>query len=155
MYKTHNCGELRSSHTGQTVTLAGWVHRRRDHGGVVFIDLRDRFGLTQVVINPDLPKQVLDLVSIVRSEWVLQVIGTVRDRPEGMQNPRMPTGEIEVIASDVIVLNSSKPLPFMISSDEEVDENMRLKFRFLDLRRERMRHNLELRHNVVLFMRKY
>jgi aspartyl-tRNA synthetase len=155
MYKTHTCGELRVTHEGQTVTLAGWVHRRRDHGGVVFIDIRDRFGLTQVVINPNLPKETLDLVSSVRSEWVLQVTGKVQERPEGMQNPRMPTGEIEVIASGVVVLNPARPLPFMISSEEEVDENTRLKYRYLDLRRERMRRNLELRHAVVLFMRKY
>jgi len=155
MYKTHTCGELRSTHVGQTVTLAGWMHRRRDHGGVIFIDLRDRFGLTQVVINPDLPKETLNLVSTVRSEWVLQMSGTVQIRPEGMQNPKMVTGEIEVIASEVVVLNPAKPLPFMISNDEEVDENMRLKYRYLDLRRERMRRNLELRHEVVLFMRKY
>jgi aspartyl-tRNA synthetase len=155
MYKTHTCGELRSDHSEQTVTLAGWVHRRRDHGGVVFIDLRDRFGLTQVVINPDLPKETLNLVSNVRSEWVLQVTGKVQRRPDGMQNPRMPTGEVEIIASEVVVLNSAKALPFMISNDEEVDENTRLKYRYLDLRRERMRRNLELRHEVVLFMRKY
>ena len=155
MYKTHTCGELRSAHVGQIVTLAGWMHRRRDHGGVIFIDLRDRFGLTQVVINPNLPKETLDMVSNVRSEWVLQVTGEVQRRPEGMQNPKMVTGEIELIASEVVVLNPAKSLPFMISSDEEVDENMRLKYRYLDLRRERMRRNLELRHEVVLFMRKY
>ena len=155
MYKTQTCGELRATHTGQTVTLAGWVHRRRDHGGVVFIDLRDRFGLTQVVVNPDLPKETLDLVASVRSEWVLQITGEVQLRPEGMKNTKMPTGEVEVIASEVVVLNPAKALPFMISSDEEVDENTRLKYRYLDLRRERMRYNLELRHNVVLFMRKY
>ena len=155
MYKTHTCGELRGTNAGQTITLAGWVHRRRDHGGVVFIDLRDRFGLTQVVINPDLPRETLELVSIVRSEWVLQVTGKVQVRPDGMQNPRMPTGEVEVIASAVVVLNSAKSLPFMISSDEEVDENTRLKYRYLDLRRDRMLRNLELRHEVVLFMRKY
>jgi aspartyl-tRNA synthetase len=155
MYKTHTCGELRGTHAGQTVTLAGWVHRRRDHGGVVFIDLRDRFGLTQVVINPTLPKETLDLVSNVRSEWVLQIFGNVQKRPAGMENPKMATGEVEVIATDVVVLNQAKPLPFMISSDEEVEENTRLKYRYLDLRRERMRRNLELRHAVVLFMRKY
>jgi aspartyl-tRNA synthetase len=155
MYKTHTCGELRAVHADKTATLAGWVHRRRDHGGVVFIDLRDRFGLTQIVINPDLPKEMLDLVADVRSEWVLQVKGMVRLRPEGMANPKMPTGEIEVIAQSVEVLNPAKSLPFMISSDEEVDENMRLKYRYLDLRRERMRRNLELRHNVVKFMRDY
>jgi aspartyl-tRNA synthetase len=155
MYKTHTCGELRASHTGQTVELAGWVHRRRDHGGVVFIDLRDRYGLTQVVFNPDLPKQTLDLVSDLRSEWVLQIQGQVQHRPEGMVNPNLATGEVEVAAKSVVVLNPAKPLPFMISKDEDVDENTRLKYRYLDLRRERMRRNLELRHNVVLFMRNY
>jgi aspartyl-tRNA synthetase len=155
MYKTHTCGELTGTHDGQKVTLAGWVHRRRDHGGVVFIDLRDRFGLTQVVFNPELPQEILELVSNVRSEWVLQITGRVRRRPAGMENPRMPTGEVEVIAAEVVVLNPSKALPFMISSDEEVDENMRLKYRYLDLRRDRMRRNLELRHEVVLFMRKF
>ena len=155
MYKTHTCGELRGSQAGQIVTLAGWVHRRRDHGGVVFIDLRDRFGLTQVVINPDLPKETQNLVSNVRSEWVLQMTGKVQKRPEGMQNPRMPTGEVEVIAAEVVVLNTAKALPFMISSDEEVDENTRLKYRYLDLRRDRMQRNLILRHEVILFMRKY
>jgi aspartyl-tRNA synthetase len=155
MYKTHTCGQLRSTNAGQTVKLAGWVHRRRDHGGVVFIDLRDRFGLTQVVINPDLPMETLELVSNVRSEWVLQVTGKVQCRPAGMENPRMPTGEVEVIATEVVLLNPAKPLPFMINNDEEVDENMRLKYRYLDLRRDRMVRNLELRHEVVLFMRKY
>ena len=155
MYKTHTCGELRGTHAGQTVKLAGWVHRRRDHGGVVFIDLRDRFGLTQVVINPTLPKETLELVSNVRSEWVLQIIGKVQKRPDGMENLKMATGEVEIIATKVVVLNPAKALPFMISSDEEVEENTRLKYRYLDLRRERMRRNLELRHEVVLFMRKY
>ena len=155
MYKTHTCGELCASHAGQAVTLAGWVHRRRDHGGVVFIDLRDRFGLTQVVINPDLPKEALDLVANVRSEWVLQIEGLVECRPEGMVNPKMQTGEIEVVAKGIQVLNPAKALPFMISNDEEVEENTRLKYRYLDLRRERMKRNLILRHEVVLFMRKY
>jgi aspartyl-tRNA synthetase len=155
MYKTHTCGELRGTDAGQTVTLAGWVHRRRDHGGVVFIDLRDRFGLTQVVINPDLPKATLELVSNVRSEWVLQIIGKVQKRPVGMLNPRMPTGEVEVIAAEVVALNTAKALPFIINNDEDVDENTRLKYRYLDLRRERMQRNIILRHEVVLFMRKY
>jgi len=156
MYKTHTCGELRASHAGQTVTLAGWVHRRRDHGGVVFIDLRDRFGLVQVVINPDLPQETLDLVAIVRSEWVLQITGTVQKRPEGMVNPKLSTGEIEVIATDVDVLNSAKPLPFVLTEDDKLpEENMRLKYRYLDLRREKMRNNIELRHKVVKFIRNY
>jgi aspartyl-tRNA synthetase len=156
MYKSHTCGELRASHAGQTVTLAGWVHRRRDHGGVVFFDLRDRFGIVQVVINPDLPKETLDLVANVRSEWVMQITGIVRKRPEGMLNPKLSTGEIEVIATDVKALNAAKPLPFVLTEDDKLpDENMRLKYRYLDLRREKMRHNIELRHKVIKFIRNY
>jgi aspartyl-tRNA synthetase len=156
MYKSHTCGELRASHAGQTVTLAGWVHRRRDHGGVVFFDLRDRFGLVQVVINPDLPKETLDLVANVRSEWVLQITGIVQKRPEGMVNPKLSTGEIEVIATEVKALNTAKPLPFVLTEDDKLpDENMRLKYRYLDLRREKMRNNLELRHRVIKFIRDY
>ena len=156
MYKTHTCGELRASNAGQTITLAGWVHRRRDHGGVVFLDLRDRFGLVQVVINPDLPKETLDLVANVRSEWVLQITGLVQKRPEGMINPKLSTGEIEVIATDVKALNAAKPLPFVLTDDDKLpDENMRLKYRYLDLRREKMRHNIELRHKVIKFIRNY
>ena len=156
MYKTHTCGELRASHAGQTVTLAGWVHRRRDHGGVVFFDLRDRFGLVQVVINPDLPKETLDLVANVRSEWVLQITGVVQMRPVGMVNLKMGTGEIEVIATDVRALNSAKPLPFVLTDENKLpEEHMRLKYRYLDLRREKMRSNLELRHRVIRFIRNY
>ncbi|GAB4505504.1 MAG: aspartate--tRNA ligase [Anaerolineales bacterium] len=156
MYKSHTCGELRAAHAGQTVTLAGWVHRRRDHGGVVFFDLRDRFGIVQIVINPDLPSEALDLVASVRAEWVLQVTGRVQKRPEGMVNPKLLTGEIEVIASEVKALNPAKPLPFVLTEDDKLpEENMRLKYRYLDLRREKMRHNLELRHRVVKFIRDY
>jgi len=156
MYKSHTCGELRASHAGQTVTLAGWVHRRRDHGGVVFFDLRDRFGLVQVVINPDLPKETLDLVANVRSEWVLQITGLVQKRPDGMVNPKLSTGEIEVIATDVKALNAAKPLPFVLTEDDKLpEENMRLKYRYLDLRREKMRYNLELRHKVIRFIRNH
>jgi aspartyl-tRNA synthetase len=156
MYRTHTCGELRASHAGQTVTLAGWVNRRRDHGGVVFFDLRDRAGVVQITINPDLPKETLDLVADVRFEWVLQIEGQVQKRPEGMTNPKMATGEVEVIAKDVKVLNPSKPLPFMISGDNDLpDENMRLKYRYIDLRRERMTRNMVLRHKVIKFMRDY
>ena len=156
MYKSHTCGELRVAHAGQRVTLAGWVHRRRDHGGVVFLDLRDRFGLVQVVINPDLPKSTLDLVANIRSEWVMQITGLVQERPAGMANPKMPTGEIEVVAQEVKALNSAKALPFVLTDDAKLpDENMRLKYRYLDLRREKMRYNLELRHKVIKFIRDY
>lgn len=156
MYRTHTCGELRSSHAGQKVTLTGWVHRRRDHGGVAFFDMRDRLGIVQVTINPDLPKEALDLVANIRMEWVLQIEGTVQKRPDGMTNPKMETGEIEIIATDVKVLNAAKTLPFMVSSDTDLaDENTRLKYRYLDLRRERMTYNMVLRHKVIKFMRDY
>ena len=156
MYRTHTCGELRASHAGQTVTLAGWVNRRRDHGGVAFFDLRDRSGTVQITMNPDLPKETLDRIADVRFEWVLQIEGMVQKRPEGMANPKMGTGEVEVIAKSVTILNPAKTLPFMVSSDADLpDENARLKYRYLDLRRERMTRNIVLRHKVVKFMRDY
>src|ERR1044071_1651595 len=156
MYRTHTCGELRSSHVGQTVTISGWVNRRRDHGGVAFFDLRDRSGHVQVTINPDLPKETLDIVAQVRFEWVLQIEGLVQKRPAGMENPKMETGEIEIIAKKIIVLNASKTPPFMINNENDLpDENTRLKYRYLDLRRERMTRNLILRHKVVKFMRDF
>jgi aspartyl-tRNA synthetase len=153
MYKTHSCGELRSEHIGQTVTLAGWVHRQRDHGGVTFIDLRDRTGLVQIVANPaNVEAKVLQ---DARAEWVLQVSGLVRRRPEGAENPNLPSGAIEIDVVKCTVLNPAKPLPFMINKDEDTDENVRLKYRYLDLRREKMQRNLLLRHKVVKFMRDY
>jgi aspartyl-tRNA synthetase len=156
MYKTHTCGELRATHANQKVTLAGWVHRRRDHGGVIFLDLRDRYGIVQVTINPNLSKETLDTVANVRLEWVLQVTGTVQKRPSGMENPKMQTGEVEVIAESVKILNRARTLPFMVSGENDLpDENTRLKYRYLDLRRERMTRNMILRHKVVKFMRDY
>ena len=156
MYKTHSCGELRATQAGQTVTLAGWVHRRRDHGGVAFFDLRDRYGIVQVTINPTLSKETLDRAANVRFEWVLQVTGVVQKRPDGMANPKMETGEIEVIAQSIEVLNPAKTLPMMVSDDTDLpDENTRLKYRYLDLRREKMSRNVILRHRVIKFMRDY
>ena len=156
MYRTHTCGELRASHAGQTVTLSGWVNRRRDHGGVAFFDLRDRSGIVQITINPDLPKETLDQVANVRNEWVMQIEGVVQKRPEGMANPKMETGEVEVIAKNVTVLNASKTPPFMVNTDNDLpDENMRLKYRYIDLRRERLTRNMVLRHKVIKFMRDY
>jgi len=155
MYKTHTCGELRISDVGKTVTLAGWVHRYRDHGGIYFIDLRDRFGLTQVVINPEDSPELSKLVADVRVEWVLQVIGEVRARPADAKNPNLDTGDIEVYASEINVLNTCKPLPFSINKEENTDETLRLKYRFLDLRRERMQKNLILRHKIIKYMRDY
>ncbi|UYN90111.1 MAG: aspartate--tRNA ligase [Anaerolineales bacterium] len=155
MYKTHTCGELRAEHSGQTVTLAGWVHRRRDHGGLTFIDLRDRFGLVQIVTDPEKAPEAHAAFEPVRSEWVLQVTGVVRARPEGMQNAELATGQIEVAVTELKVLNQAKPVPFAINKDEEVDENARLKYRYLDLRRERMQRNIVLRHKIVKFIRDY
>ncbi|MCP4141089.1 MAG: aspartate--tRNA ligase [Chloroflexi bacterium] len=154
MYKTHTCGELRASHVGETVTLAGWVHNFRNHGGVTFIDLRDRFGITQVVGNPEVNQELLPLKE-ARSEWVLQVTGEVRPRMEGAENPNLDTGKIEIAVTAVKILNKAKMLPILINKDEEVDENLRLKFRYLDLRRNSMRRNLELRHNTIKFIRDY
>lgn len=155
MYKTHTCGELRKQHVGQEVTLAGWVNRRRDHGGVTFLDIRDRFGLVQVVADSTSSPQAHQAMEAVRNEWVIQVQGKVRPRPAGSENPNLMTGEIEVEVNHVVILNPAKTPPFAINKDEEVDENTRLRYRYLDLRRERMRRNLDLRHRVIKFIRDY
>ena len=155
MYKTHTCGELSSKHVGQEVILAGWVNRRRDHGGVTFLDLRDRFGIVQVVADPDISPRAQQDLEPVRMEWVIQVEGVVRQRMEGMENPKLATGDIEVEVHNMKVLNPSKTPPFVISGEDGVEEQTRLRYRYLDLRRERMRNNLELRHRVVKFIRDY
>jgi len=149
MYKTHDCGTLRLEHAGQEIELAGWVHRRRDHGGVTFLDLRDRSGIVQVVANPELSPAAHEAAIDVRNEWVLRISGKVRKRPEGLQNPALATGEIEVLADQVTVLNPANTPPFAINEETQVDEMVRLKYRYMDLRRERMQRNLELRHKVV------
>lgn len=155
MYKTHQCGLLTSQDVGKEVTLAGWVHRRRDHGGVTFIDLRDRSGVVQAVANPDISKAAHEAATDVRNEWVIQVIGVVRKRPEGLENPNLPTGEIEVEIAELMVLNPANTPPFVINEEAEVDENVRLRYRYLDLRRDKMRQNLELRHRVVKYIRDF
>ncbi len=155
MLRTHSCGELNKKHVGSTVTLAGWVDRRRDHGGLTFIDLRDREGIVQVVFNPEKSRACHEKASEMRNEYVVCITGEVTLRPEGTVNPRMPTGEIEVIAQNTAILNASKTPPFYINEEIDVDENLRLKYRYLDLRRERMRKNLILRHRVVKFIRDF
>ena len=155
MLKTISCGELRAEHIGDAVQLAGWVDRRRDHGNLVFIDLRDRAGIAQVVFNPDLAPDAHRTAERLRSEWVVQVSGRVTVRPEGTVNPNRPTGEVEVVAEHVQVLNESKTPPFNINEESEVDEMVRLQYRYLDLRRPRMRDILILRHRVVKFIRDY
>jgi len=155
LLKDHNCGELTESDIGRQVTLAGWVHRRRDHGNLIFIDLRDRSGLVQVVINPEQAREAHRRAEVLRNEFVLRVTGMVTRRPPGTENRRLPTGAVEVVTEHLEILNESKMPPFYINEEVEVDESLRLKFRYLDLRRERMRNNLILRHNVVTFMREY
>ncbi len=149
------CGELRREHVGRTVTLKGWVHRRRDHGGLIFLDLRDRYGITQVVANPAHSPDAHATAERVRAEYVLAVSGQVVARPEGTVNPALPTGEIEVIADSIEILNPSKTPPFPIAEETDVDESLRLEYRYLDLRRARLQRNLLLRHRVVRFVRQY
>ncbi|MEO8608942.1 MAG: aspartate--tRNA ligase [Chloroflexota bacterium] len=155
MLKTHNCGELRAEHAGQPVTLAGWVNRRRDQGGLIFIDLRDRWGITQVVIDQEKMPEAHRVANESRNEYVLQVIGNVRVRPDGTANPELETGDIEVVASDIKVLNASKTPPFYINKDEKIEEVRRMEYRYLDLRRPRMQHNIILRHRMMKFIRDY
>ncbi|RMD53329.1 MAG: aspartate--tRNA ligase, partial [Candidatus Thermofonsia bacterium] len=155
MLKTHNCGELRIEHVGQTVTLAGWVNRRRDMGGVIFIDLRDRDGKTQVVVDSGRTPDGFKTAEQIRSEYVIQIKGVVSQRPAGQENKSLPTGDIEVLAEEVIVLNPAKTPPFLIDRDEVVDETLRLKFRYLDLRRERLQRNIVLRHRAIKFIRDF
>ena len=155
MLKSVGCGELRAADTGKGVTLAGWVHRRRDHGGLIFIDLRDRSGIVQVVLNPRESPEAHETGTQFRNEWVVQVKGQVGTRPAGTENPDLPTGEIEVNARVVQVLNSSLTPPFYVNEDTEVEENLRLKHRYLDLRRQRLQRNIALRHRVVKYIRDY
>jgi aspartyl-tRNA synthetase len=155
LLKSHYCGELKKKLAGTKVTLAGWVDRRRDHGDLIFIDMRDRSGIAQVVFNPQISKKCHAVAEQVRSEYVLKVTGEVAMRPEGTENPKLPSGEIEVIVSEAEILNTSKTPPFYINEETEVDENLRLKFRYLDLRRERMLKNLILRDNVVKYIRDF
>jgi len=155
MLKTHTCGQLRASDVGSQVTLAGWVHRRRDHGNLVFIDLRDRWGITQVVVNPQESSPAYEAATALRNEFVVRVRGTVRQRPEGLENPKMSTGEIEVVAHEVEILTEAKTTIFYVNEDPEVDEALRLRYRYLDLRRERMQRNMILRHEVVRFIREF
>jgi aspartyl-tRNA synthetase len=153
-YRSHSAGELRKSHVGEKVRLAGWVHRRRDHGGLVFIDLRDRWGITQITFHPE-RAEVFARAEQLRPEWSISVEGEVVRRPEGNENPDLPTGAIEVQATGLDILNPSETPPFEIERDRPVDETLRLKYRFLDLRRERMKEKILLRHRVVKLMRDY
>lgn len=149
------CGELRAQDAGRVVTLKGWVNRRRDHGGLIFLDIRDRYGLTQVVVNPEHAAEAHEVAEHVRSEYVMQVSGTVQPRPAGTENPNMPTGAIEVVADALVVLNPARTTPFEINDDTSLDESLRLEYRYLDLRRPKMQQNLMLRHQIVRTIRRY
>ncbi len=150
--RTHYCGEVNESLVGSELTVAGWVHRRRDHGGVIFIDLRDREGLLQVVFDPS-AREVFAEAERVRGEWVLKVTGKVRPRPGGTANPNLRSGQVEVLAHELEVLNRADPIPFQL--DEEVKEEVRLKYRYIDLRRDVMQQRLRLRHAITRAMRSY
>ena len=149
--RTHYCGDVNRSHLDQTVTLCGWAHRRRDHGGVIFIDLRDREGLVQVVCDPD-RAATFATAETIRNEFVLKITGLVRGRPEGTTNPNLPTGEIEVLAQEIEILNPSAPIPFQLD-DENLSETVRLTHRYLDLRRPAMQKNMMLRYQVSKALR--
>ncbi len=152
--RTHQCGELKKEHVGETVELCGWVHKRRDHGGVIFLDLRDRKGLVQVVFNPE-TAATFAIAEGVRSEYVLRIEGVVRDRLEGTINPNMATGEVEILAGHIEVLNESETPPFPIESDIEVNEEMRLRYRYIDLRKKEMLAKMTMRRDVTRNLRNF
>ncbi|WP_286294161.1 aspartate--tRNA ligase [Methylomarinovum tepidoasis] len=152
--RTHRCGELSEANIGEEVELSGWVHRRRDHGGVIFIDLRDREGIVQVVVDPDTP-EAFALADKVRSEYVIRVRGKVRRRPEGTENPAIPTGKIEVLAHELEILNRAETPPFPLDSEVPVSEEVRLRWRYLDLRRPEMQEKLRLRHRITQLLRRF
>ena len=151
-YRSHTCGALRESDIGQTVRLSGWCHRIRDHGGVLFIDLRDHYGLTQCVADPDSP--AFKDAEKLRSEWVVRIDGKVRRRPEGTDNPELPTGMVEIYVSEIEVLGPAGELPLPVFGEQEYPEDIRLKYRFLDLRREKLHQNIMTRGAIVDSMRK-
>lgn len=155
MLKSHSCGELRDEHIGDVVTLAGWVDRRRDHGGLIFIDLRDREGIVQVAFDPEKSASSHEVASDLRNEYVVKITGEVVRRPSGTENSRLPTGQIEITAREVSILNPSKTPPFYINEETDVDESLRLKYRYLDLRRPRMKQNILFRHKTVKFIRDF
>src|SRR6201993_4730404 len=151
-YRTHTCGALRESNIGETVRLSGWCHRIRDHGGVLFIDLRDHYGLTQCVVDPDSP--AFKLAEKLRSEWVVRMEGKVRRRPEGTDNPDLPTGQVELYVADIEVLGAADELPMPVFGEQEYPEDIRLKYRFLDLRREKLHQNIMTRGKIIDSMRR-
>ena len=153
--RTHHCNDLTIANNGETVCLMGWVQYRRDHGGLIFVDLRDRDGLTQVVFSPEVAPEAHKDAHILRSEYVIAIKGRVRPRPEGMTNPNLHTGEIEVVVLEWKLLNTAKTPPFLVEDRTDCSEAVRLQYRYLDLRRPVMAHNLRVRHNIVKACRNY
>ena len=153
--RTNTCGELRAADIGKSVVLNGWVHRKRDHGGITFINIRDRYGVTQVVVDADSPRELLDIAADLKMEYCLSIRGTVRPRPDTMVNPSMPTGEIEVKAERIQILSRCAPLPFMIDESTDAKEDMRLTYRYLDLRSFSMQKKIRLRHEAAFAVREY
>src|SRR5438874_4521539 len=151
--RTHTCGALRADDVGADVVLLGWVHRVRDLGGVAFIDVRDRHGVSQVVVREN--DALMTIAKRLRSEFVIGVSGVVQRRSEDTINPKLATGEVEVLARDIRILNEAKTPPFQVSDDAPVSEDVRLRYRYLDLRRTRLQHNIGLRHRVTMAVRKY
>ena len=149
MYRTHSCNDLRSTHKGETVTLSGWVHRRRDHGDLIFIDLRDRYGLTQLTLDPSRNQEAHRIAEEIRSEFVIKITGIVGERPTGQENEGMDTGSIEVLVDELEILNRSQTPPFEIDHPKDANEEIRLKYRYLDLRRDRMKNNIVFRHQFI------
>ncbi|EKD46378.1 MAG: aspartyl-tRNA synthetase, partial [uncultured bacterium] len=164
LFRSHNCGEINASKKGKTVTLSGWVHRRRDHGGLIFIDLRDQNGLTQLTFNPETNPEVFKIAESLRLEFVVKITGTVALRPKNMINKKLITGEIEIEVKELEILNRAKILPFNIAlaeGEEAIDqakklgEEVRMKYRYLDLRREMIREKLNLRSAIIRYMREF
>ncbi|RYE72746.1 MAG: aspartate--tRNA ligase, partial [Hyphomicrobiales bacterium] len=151
-YRSHTCAALREENVGQTVRLSGWAHRVRDHGGLLFIDLRDHYGLTQIVIDPDSP--AFAVAETIRAEWVVRVTGTVMARSPETANAKLPTGQVELFAEDIEVLSTSKELPLPVFGDQDYPEDVRLKYRFLDLRRETLHRNIMRRTQIIAAMRR-
>jgi len=155
LYRDKGCGEVSETDIGKNLRLCGWVYRRRDHGGLIFVDLRDRSGILQVVFSPEVSKDAHDIAHNIRSEYVISVAGEIRRRPDGTENPSLPTGLIEMYVNDLKILNTSAPLPFSLEEASETSESLRLKYRYLDLRRPEMQKNLIIRHKVIKTIRDY
>ncbi|MBU1992406.1 aspartate--tRNA ligase [Patescibacteria group bacterium] len=153
MYRTHNCNQLKADDEKSCVTLSGWAHRVRDHGGLIFIDIRDRYGYTQLVSDPDNLKETHKAMEQIKSEYVIKITGTVRKRPDGMVNKSIDTGEVEVVVKELEILNEADVLPFEVDQDKDLSEEIRLEHRYLDLRRDRMKNNVIMRHKIIKYIR--